>query len=127
MVDFVRVGRSGGSREAEGGVPPRVLRDCCRKTLTPQPLAESPPPLPAQPALIPAGAIKPRKSTQRIKPAGLDYGVCNLNFALLGRETPLGFRVVARMTDLNTEFGSSPTLGFINLQLMAVLVSDGYP
>ena len=33
----------GRSREAKGGVPPRVLRDYCRKTLTPQPLAESPP------------------------------------------------------------------------------------
>ena len=38
----MRVAR-GRSREAEGGVPPRVLRDYCRKTLTPQPLAESPP------------------------------------------------------------------------------------
>ena len=33
----------GRSREAVGGVPPRVLRDYCRKTLTPQPLAELPP------------------------------------------------------------------------------------
>ena len=61
----------GRSREAEGGGPPRVLRDYCRKTLTPQPLAESPPTLPAP-------------------PAPLNSGVYNLNSALFRCDTSLG-------------------------------------
>ena len=63
----------GRSREATGGVPPRVLRDYCRKTLTPQPLAESPPTL-----LAP--------------PARLNSGVYNLISVLFRCETLCGFR-----------------------------------
>ena len=57
-------------------MPPRVLRDYCRKTLTPQPLAESPPPLLAPLLPVTAGA------DARVTDFNPDSGLM-LNFSFL--------------------------------------------
>ena len=46
---------------------------------------------------------------------------------LFGREAFLGFRVVALTTDFNPELASLLTVGFLNLQVIAIIVSKVAP
>ena len=68
----------GRSREAEGGGPPRVLRDYCRKTLTPS-LSLSRPPAPVAPDIPKPGNKQPQNSPAACLARMTDFTVLRAN------------------------------------------------